>query len=253
MADRKLRELLTTDTVQSLDWNRVEHLLRQGSNPNTANAAGFTLLMAAVIRNEPKRISWLQTYAIDLHQVNGEGYSALLLAAGLGHTECIRSFQGISISGVRSVDATNVKVGNMTPLMMSALYNEPESVFQLLIMGADDELRDECGRDALFWSLASNIHSTPTSPSTRDADLYSYNPCFKLIQHHREGKRHSRMRATMTKLLSSFEKFNTQTTCGVINPRQRGEAFKPKGKIMITGGEQNTEHRTRSGFAVDGV
>lgn len=190
MADRKLRELLTTKTIEDLDWRRVEHLLLKGSNPNVSNASGFTLLMAAVIRNEPKRITWLQTYAIDIHQVNGEGYSALLLAAALGHVECIRSFPS------EGVDTTNEKIGKMTPLMMSAFYKEPECVFQLLVMGADDELRDESGRDALFWSL---VHKNDQEEVMGVAP--PFNPCLKLIQHHREGKRHSRMRATMTSLI----------------------------------------------------
>ena len=79
MSDRHLKKLLNTNSIEDLDWNQVEHLLRQGSNPNVANSAGFTLLMAAVLRNEPRRVRWLQTYDIDLYQVNWEGYSALLL------------------------------------------------------------------------------------------------------------------------------------------------------------------------------
>lgn len=185
MASRRLQQLLNSDSIANFDWETVRTLLIKGANPNVSNVAGFTLLMAAVLRNEPDRIRWLLSHDVDVHQANHEGYSALLLASAHGFLDCIRCFPPDGCT-----DLTNSQVGNVTPLMMAAYYNHAGCVYQLLRMGANDELRDQVGRDALVWAL-----TTPDS---------TFNPCQVLIEQHRAGKRHHRMRVLMTNLLNQI-------------------------------------------------
>jgi len=164
--------------VQLDDVRTVQSLLQRGFDPNTVNPAGHSGLMLAVrepslkvaefltgwpqtkveVRND-KDESPLMLAALKGHlalvkklverdaDVNKTGWTALHYAASGGHLQVI----DFLLENSAYIDAESPN--GTTPLMMAAMYGNPESVKLLIQAGADLNVKNMVGMTALDFAV----------------------------------------------------------------------------------------------------
>ena len=139
-----------TDAAKHGKTNKLEQLLRQGVSPDTADAAGSTLLIHAVRENYPKVVSVILRYKPKLNLRNKNGDSALKLAAFAGNEEIVDVL-------LKAGANVNPKADSYKPLHYAAFQGHPGVLNQLLSAGADVNAVTKNKSDALMLA-ARNGH-----------------------------------------------------------------------------------------------
>lgn len=118
-----------------IDWPKT--------NLNTANDAGETPLMMAVLKGQVELAAALLAKDAD---VNKTGWTPLHYAATSGHVQLI----SMLLEKHAYIDAESPN--GSTPLMMAAMYGTPAAVKLLLDEGADPSLKNQLGMTAVDFA-----------------------------------------------------------------------------------------------------
>ena len=126
----------------------TELLLARGANTDAFDPATGTALMIAARQNCPKTVELLINKGVDLDFEKGEsGHTALTLASFHGMTEIAQML----ING--GADINKSDNSGRTPIMNAIGTHKIETVLALLANGADTEITDKKGMNALMLSI----------------------------------------------------------------------------------------------------
>ena len=159
------------------DVRTVERLLSRGFDPNTVNPDGVPALMLALRTPAPKSaLALAKARGIRAEVRNDKDESALMLAALRGDLPLVQRLieadadvnkpgwtplhyaaTGGHVPVIEALLEAHAYIdaaspNGSTPLMMAAMYGNPASVQTLIDAGADLQLRNEQGLDALAFA-----------------------------------------------------------------------------------------------------
>ena len=150
------------------DVRGIERLLDRGSDPNTADAKGNTLLMIAA-REGHKDVVWtLVRRKANANRRNQHGDTALMMASVRGDREIGRML--IEFGGAE------VKHAGWAPIHYAAFYDKPEMIRYLLAKGADKDALAPNGYTALMLAARSGHTDVARVLLQEDADINVRSP-----------------------------------------------------------------------------
>lgn len=160
-----------SETVISGTLSEIKRLIKDGAIANQATQDGFTPLMLAAMRGDPKIVEHLLGHGSDVNARNEIGQTALMIAAKAGHKPIVQQLMGagadlnaldnekrnairwattegdfpevISLLGVSGAHYDARDIRGITPLMSAALLGFSEAVGILLTLGADETIEFE--------------------------------------------------------------------------------------------------------------
>lgn len=128
--------------IEALRFDRVQHLLHEGADPQALGDGGRAALVGAAWRGRRGIVQLLLESGVDLHARDGEQRDALLWAAINGHGEIADDLLDLGAD-------PNIRDGDgSTPLIRAAWNGRHDIVRRLLAAGADPGLRDASGHTA---------------------------------------------------------------------------------------------------------
>lgn len=128
--------------IEALRFDQVQHLLRQGADPQALADGGRSALVGAAWRGRRGIVQLLLESGVDLRARDGEQRDALLWAAINGHGEMADDLLDLGAN-------PNIRDGDgSTPLIRAAWNGRHDIVRRLLAAGADPRLRDAGGHTA---------------------------------------------------------------------------------------------------------
>lgn len=137
------------DAVQRGDRERVEHLLEQGANANSATPDGTTALLWAAHLDRVDIATLLLRAGTNVSSANRYGVTPLMQAATNGNAELV----ALLLDAGTDVNAKTPQ--GETPLMIAARTGKPEAVRTLLARGANPNVTEsKRGQTALMWAAA---------------------------------------------------------------------------------------------------
>jgi len=133
------------EAVENGDLARVRKLIAKGTNVNSADNDGDTVLQSAAAGGDENMTRLLLDAGADVgaRRTPPIDYASLHYAAWTGNGPTV---QMLLSAGARVNDATS---GGWTPLMIAMLYGRPDVVEALLAGGADVNARTPTGWTAL--------------------------------------------------------------------------------------------------------
>jgi hypothetical protein len=150
------------DAVAKGDTRTVLALVKNGTNPNTANKSGETPVWVAAKLGHIETVQALVERGAEVNTGNFFGETPLFIAASGGFTETVRAL------AARGADIdTASKFGGETPLFIAASNGHMETVWALVMLGADPVpalLTAALRADTkLTWRLVSECGVDPAS------------------------------------------------------------------------------------------
>jgi len=117
-----------------------------------------SLMLAAKYVNDPVIIKLLIEIGCNIHQVNKDGYNAILFAA---HYNPYPAVVATLVNAGASLKPYNIKSdilqhNTVTPLMLAASFNNATVVQKLIELGDDISFKDTFGISVLFSASANN-------------------------------------------------------------------------------------------------
>lgn len=152
------------NAVQNYREGLVELLLHHGADPCLRKRNGATPFIVAGIMGNVKLLQLFLSKGADVNECDSNGFTAFMEAAGKGHVEALRFLyeNGATVNLRRKAkeDQERLRKGGATALM-DAAENGHVEVFKILLdeMGADVNVRDNMGRNALFHALRNSDNS----------------------------------------------------------------------------------------------
>lgn len=125
--------------------------IKEGADVNISSEKGVTLLIRLACSKNSKAIRYLEnilshTNLVNVDQKDGDGNTALSLAAGIENIDSIR----LLLKAGADVNSIN-RIGQ-TPLMMACALGNIELVKLLLKNGADASMKDSSNRSTSFYA-----------------------------------------------------------------------------------------------------
>ena len=137
------------DTVTAADVDRARKLLAAGADCNARNGEGATALMLAAHAGNLDMVNALIDAGADVNATDERGWGALMKAAY--NAELDRGFAGVAQALIAAGANVEAPIGyGIRPLMLAAGYGETAVVQTLLNAGADVLARNEGGLTALM-------------------------------------------------------------------------------------------------------
>lgn len=152
------------NAVQNYREGLVELLLHHGADPCLRKRNGATPFIVAGIMGNVKLLQLFLSKGADVNECDSNGFTAFMEAAGKGHVEALRFLyeNGATVNLRRKAkeDQERLRKGGATALMDAAANGHVE-VLKILLdeMGADVNVRDNMGRNALFHALRNSDNS----------------------------------------------------------------------------------------------
>ena len=124
-------------------------------DPSVAHLKGFegkTCLYAAALGGHLNIVKYLASLPdIDVNCEDEYGEVPILAAAVRGHLDVLKYLTSLPLINLNKQD-----IHGYTPLMHAVYENCTESVLFLLQNGADSSIKDNYGKNALYWALLKN-------------------------------------------------------------------------------------------------
>ena len=150
------------------DAKGVERLLDRGSDPNTADAKGNTLLMIGA-REGHKDVVWaLVRRKANANRRTQHGDTALMMASLRGDREIGRML--IEFGGAE------VKHSGWAPIHYAAFQDKPDMIRYLIAKGADKDARAPNGYTALMMAARSGHTDAGKALLYEDVDINVRSP-----------------------------------------------------------------------------
>ena len=150
------------------DAKGIEQLLARGSDPNTADAKGNTLLMIAA-REGHKDVVWtLVRRKANPNRRNQHGDTALMMASLRGDREIARML--IEFGGA------DVKHSGWAPIHYAAFQDKPDMIRYLIAKGADKDALAPNGYTALMMAARSGHTDAAKVLLYEDVDINVRSP-----------------------------------------------------------------------------
>lgn len=133
----------------------VKRLLALGADPQLQNEGGYTPLHLAAERGDADIVAMLLDYdGNNSLQTRLGNETPLEVAAGRSQLQVLK------VMAEKGVDMNARNDLGMTALHTAVFYKQPDSVFTLLMLGADPTIRDRDGRTAEDMSEFVNYRSS---------------------------------------------------------------------------------------------
>jgi ankyrin repeat protein len=150
------------------DASGIERLLGRGSDPNTADAKGNTILMIAA-REGHKDVVWtLVRRKANANRRNQHGDTALMMASLRGDREIARM--------LIEFGNAEVKHSGWAPIHYAAFHDKPEMIRYLVAKGADKDALAPNGYTALMLAARSGHDDAVRALLYEDADINVRSP-----------------------------------------------------------------------------
>jgi ankyrin repeat protein len=129
------------------DLNKLNSLLAERPEPNVRDGCQWSPLMKAALNGHLKVVERLLLLGAEVNLKDKGGYTALLLAASNNHVEILTRLldAGADINAQESTKGWSA-------LIWAAKRGHLESVDLLIRRGANSQLRDQDGKNALDWA-----------------------------------------------------------------------------------------------------
>lgn len=166
--------------AREADNNRIEALIKQGSDVNRVNGNGGTPIMYGALSGSPETVSLLLQYDANVDAVAGNGWTALMIASVKGYLDVARlllrhgadpnladvyswtplmravyeeRLRVVRLLAAHRATRINQRGENgITALHLAVLKGNAGSVSTLLAHGADPGIKDDSGRTALDFA-----------------------------------------------------------------------------------------------------
>ena len=129
----------------------LKHLLDLGTNPNTVDTLGLTMLHWAVLYGFPEGVRLLVEAGADIEKENPSGSSPLFAAVSA------QDYQIVSLLLSHDADINRVRSNGNTPLMRALIARNQEIVRLLVQSGADPSIADYFGHTEETYARKRNI------------------------------------------------------------------------------------------------
>ena len=150
------------------DAKGIEQLLSRGSDPNTADAKGNTLLMIAA-REGHKDVVWtLVRRKANANRRNQHGDTALMMASLRGDREIGRM--------LIEFGSAEVKHSGWAPIHYAAFHDKPDMIRYLIAKGADKDALAPNGYTALMMAARSGHTDAAKALLYEDVDINVRSP-----------------------------------------------------------------------------
>jgi ankyrin repeat protein len=148
--------------IESNDLPEVQRLLSEGHDPNSTKQCylidneGYQLedspqsepaLFIAVQQGNPEMVSALLTKKANPNQIGKSGFPALVEAIMEGKYDIV----AVLLNGGANPNWKDPKTGE-TPLILAVKNNQVKNVIALLSAGAEKNVRDRSGNNAIFYA-----------------------------------------------------------------------------------------------------
>lgn len=151
----------------------IHQVAKCGKDPNERDENGNTLLIDAVLRDQPRLIACLLDHGADIDATNDEGQTSLIVANM--STQSDGSEERLELSRLLTDKGANVNVQDAhsgTALMYAAHGGAKDTVQLLLSKGAETDTKDNNGDTADQWTKNEEIAAMiRTAREVRQADL----------------------------------------------------------------------------------
>jgi len=135
-------------------WNTVRSLINN-RNMNYQDKNGKTALIAAAENGHEQLVSELINFGVNVNLKKQNGISALHLESQNGHLQNVQALL-LKADNINALAPYKFKK-NYTPLIFASIYGHTQVVSELLLKGADVELKTQDGFNAILWA-AKNKH-----------------------------------------------------------------------------------------------
>lgn len=129
------------------DLPAISRLLEHSAPVDVMDACFWTPLMKAALNGHTEVVSRLLKAGADVNQTDKGGYSSLMLAASNNHSEIVEILIEAGAT-INQVETTN----GWTALIWAAKLGHTETVQQLLKHSVDHDMTDFTGKRALDWA-----------------------------------------------------------------------------------------------------
>ena len=150
------------------DVKGLERLLDRGSDPNTADAKGNTLLMIATREGHKDAVWTLIRRKANTNRRNQHGDTALMMASIRGDLEIGRM--------LLEFGNAEVKHPGWAPIHYAAFYDKPEMIRYLASKGADKNALAPNGYTALMLAARSGHTDAARALLFEDVDVNARSP-----------------------------------------------------------------------------
>ena len=122
---------------------------------NYQDKNGKTALIAAAENGHEQLVSELINFGVNVNLKKQNGISALHLESQNGHLQNVQALL-LKADNINALAPYKFKK-NYTPLIFASIYGHTQVVSELLLKGADVELKTQDGFNAILWA-AKNKH-----------------------------------------------------------------------------------------------